>query len=499
MYLLGYDIGSSSIKASLIEAESGKTIASSLLPEDELTITALRPGWAEQDPENWWKHLKLATRKILTQKRISTKDIKGVGISYQMHGLVLVDKNKNVLRDAIIWCDSRAVDIGSKAFADIGEKKCLERFLNSPGNFTASKLKWVKENEPQIYRKIFKAMLPGDFIAMKLTGDIKTTNEGLSEAILWDFQKEEVANILLDYYDIPSDFLPDLTLVFSRQGELTSQAAKELGLSPKTPLTYRAGDQPNNAFSLNVLTPGEVAATAGTSGVIYGVSQKREYDEKSRVNTFLHVNHDKNRPRYGVLLCINGTGILYRWLKTILGTYNKNINYATMNNLAQEAPVGSDGLFIYPFGNGAERMLENKDLGCRISNLRFNSHNTSHLIRASCEGIVFSFRYGLDIMRKVGVNPSKIRAGFTNMFLSPLFAKIFATITDATLELYDTDGSQGAARAAGVGSGIYKNIKDAYAGLKKIKTVVPDKTIIKQYQEIYALWRQKLDIMLKSA
>jgi len=486
--LLGYDVGSSSIKATLMEAQSGKVFASASSPEKELEIIAKRPGWAEQHPQTWWENVIAATGKIKAQTTFEPAEVKAIGISYQMHGLVAVDKNQNVLRPAIIWCDSRAVEIGRKAMKGIGERKCLTRLLNSPGNFTASKLKWVMENEPEVYSRIHKIMLPGDYIAMKMTGQMKTTPSGLSEGIMWDFKKQGLADIVLEHYRISEELIADVVPTFSVQGELTKQAAEQLGLKQGTVVSYRAGDQPNNALSLNVLNPGEIAATAGTSGVVYGISNKPNHDKKSRVNTFVHVNHSAKTPRYGVLLCLNGTGILNSWLKHNTGT----IDYAEMNALAEKAPVGSEDLVILPYGNGAERTLENRNIGASIHGLNFNIHNKSHLLRAAQEGIVFALNYGLEIMRAVGVKIKTVRAGNANMFLSPLFAQAFATVTKSVVELYNTDGSQGAARGAGIGAGIYKGAEDAYVGLAPIRTIEPDRKSDSAYQGVYEHWKKVL-------
>jgi xylulokinase len=494
--LLGYDVGSSSIKATLMDSETGKVLASATSPEKELEIVAARPGWAEQHPQIWWENVKAAANRIKTEIGFDAADVKAIGISYQMHGLVIVDKSQQVLRPAIIWCDSRAVEIGNKALGDIGEEKCLKSLLNSPGNFTASKLKWVMQNEPDIYSRIYKIMLPGDYIAMRMTGDIKTTPSGLSEGIMWDFQQQTLADLVLDYYGISQELIADVIPTFCAQGELTKEAADELGLVARTVVSYRAGDQPNNALSLNVLNPGEIAATAGTSGVVYGITDTPDYDAKSRVNTFVHVNHSPETPRYGVLLCINGTGILNSWLKHNAADA---ISYEQMNRLAGQAPVGSDGLVILPYGNGAERTLENTDLGAIVSGLNFNVHNIAHLLRAAQEGIVFALNYGLKIMRDVGVQPKTVRAGNANMFLSPLFSEAFATVTESVVELYNTDGSQGAARGAGIGAGIYKKTEDAFVGLEPIKTIEPNEKLKSVYRDAYEKWEGVLKCELEKS
>jgi len=491
MYLLGYDIGSSSVKASIIDAESGQAMASAFHPKQEMEIVAASSGWAEQDPELWWVNLKLATRDILATSRIKAGQIAAIGISYQMHGLVLVNRQQQVLRRSIIWCDSRAVSIGEKAFKDIGEVTCLKHLLNSPGNFTASKLRWVMENEPATYQKVHKFMLPGDYIAMRLTGEINTTVSGLSEGIFWDFSSNKPADFLLDHYKIDRSMLPEIVPTFSEQGRMSRNAARELNLAEGIPVTYRAGDQPNNAFSLNVLNPGEIAATAGTSGVVYGVSNEVKYDPESRVNTFAHVNHKEKDPRLGVLLCINGTGILYSWLKKNLA--GQGGDYEEMNRLAGNVPVGSKGLSVLPFGNGAERMLGNKDTGCHISGLNFNMHSSSDVFRAAQEGVVHAFHYGMEIMKTTGIQPQIIRAGNTNMFLSPVFRESLAGLTGAVIELYDTDGSQGAAKGAGIGSGYYVSFENAFRNLKKIRVIEPDKRLADQYKTAYGRWVQKLN------
>lgn len=485
MYLIGYDIGSSSVKASLVDAASGKCVASDFFPKKEAPILALRPGWAEQEPAFWWDCLKMATQSILQQSQVVKEDIKAIGISYQMHGLVCVDKHQNVLRPAIIWCDSRAVPYGAKAFEELGEERCLSHLLNSPGNFTAAKLAWLKANEPENFEKIEKVMLPGDYIAMRLTGHVCTTIEGLSEGIFWDFQQKEVASFLLDYFGFDCSILPEVVPTFAEQGTVTSQVAEELGLAEGTPVTYRAGDQPNNALSLNVFNPGEIASTAGTSGVVYGVNGEVSYDAKSRVNTFAHVNYSPDTTRLGILLCINGTGILNSWMKRNIAP---DCSYDELNEIAARVPVGCKGVSILPFGNGAERILQNKETGCSIHGINFNLTDKACLIRAVQEGIVYSFKYGIEIMEAMGMSVKKIHAGKANMFLSPVFREALAGVTGATIELYDTDGSVGAAKGAGIGAGIYKSHDEAFSTLKKLEVIEPSHEA--EYQTAYERWKE---------
>lgn len=485
MYLIGYDIGSSSVKASLVNAENGQCVASDFFPKKEAPIKAVKAGWAEQEPSSWWNYLKEATHSILQTAGVAKDDIKAIGISYQMHGLVCVDKDQQVLRPAIIWCDSRAVPYGERAFKSIGEETCLSHLLNSPGNFTAAKLAWIKENEPEVFEKIDKIMLPGDYIAMKLTGDIRTTIEGLSEGIFWDFREKDVAGFLLDYFGFSRSILPEIVPTFSEQGRVSAQAAEELGLAEGTPVTYRAGDQPNNALSLNVFNPGEIASTAGTSGVVYGVNGEVSYDKLSRVNTFAHVNYSKEQTRLGVLLCINGTGILNSWMKRNIAP---ECSYDDLNTIAAQVPVGCKGVSILPFGNGAERILQNKETGCSIHGINFNSTDKACLIRAVQEGIVYSFKYGIEIMEAMGMKVNKIHAGKANMFLSPVFREALAGVTGATIELYDTDGSVGAAKGAGMGAGIYKDHNEAFATLKKLEIIEPSHEA--EYTAAYERWKE---------
>ena len=493
-YLLGFDVGSSSVKASLVEVESGKCVASAFYPETEAPIIAHKTGWAAQDPLMWWENAKLSLKKIMTEANVKGEEIKAIGISYQMHGLVCVDKNQQPLRPAIIWCDSRAVPYGEKAFKELGEETCLGQLLNSPGNFTAAKLAWVKENEPEVFEKIDKVMLPGDFLAMKLSGTASTTVSGLSEGMFWNFKEKKVASFLMDYYGFDSDIIPTILPTFSCQGKVSVAAAAETGLAAGTPITYRAGDQPNNALSLNVFNPGEIASTAGTSGVVYGVLGQVQYDPKSRVNTFAHVNHSDEQTRLGVLLCINGTGILNAWLRRNIAP--EGIGYAAMNDLAAQVPIGSDGLSVIPFGNGAERVLVNKEIGCSVHGINFLKHDKAHLVRAAQEGIVFSFCYGMEIMQQMGMNITKIHAGKANMFLSPLFRDTLAGVSGATIELYDTDGSVGAAKGAGIGAGIYKDHNEAFATLEKLQVIAPNEHDRSAYLNAYALWKERLGLLI---
>lgn len=486
MYLLGYDIGSSSVKASLVHAPTGKVVATVFNPKQEMKIEVRHENWAEQDPNAWWENVKIDTQELLAQSGVRGEDIAAIGISYQMHGLVCVDAAHHLLRPAIIWCDSRAVRIGDRAFKELGAPYCLEHLLNSPGNFTASKLAWVKENEPQVYEKIYKIMLPGDYIAMRLTGEIRTTVSGLSEGVFWDFKENKPAKLLLDYYGIDENKLAALVPTFGEQGRVLASVAEELGIKPGIPVTYRAGDQPNNALSLNVFEPGEIASTAGTSGVVYGVNGAVNYDPHSRVNTFAHVNHTADRTRLGVLLCINGTGCLNAWMRRIVAP--EGARYAAMNELAAKAPVGSDGVTVLPFGNGAERMLCNKPSSCTIEGVNFNVHGREHLLRAAQEGIVFSFKYGIDILHEMGMEVQKIHAGMANLFLSPIFCHTLAGITGAVIELYDTDGSVGAARGAGLGAGIYTSVREAFSTLQCRQVVEPVHSETERYREAYEKW-----------
>ena len=492
-YLLGFDVGSSSVKASLVNADSGKCVSSAFFPEKEAPIKAVKAGWAEQEPDSWWQYAKQALQKIMAEAQVKGDEISAIGISYQMHGLVCVDKNLKPLRPAIIWCDSRAVPYGERAFQELGADKCLSHLLNSPGNFTAAKLAWVKENEPDIYNNIYKVMLPGDYIAMRLSGVANTTVSGLSEGMFWDFKDNQVARFLLDYYGIPASYIPDIVPTFSEQSVVSEAAAAELGLKAGTPITYRGGDQPNNALSLNVFEPGEIAATAGTSGVVYGVLGDVNYDPKSRVNTFAHVNHAADNTRLGVLLCINGTGILNAWIHR---NVTFDMGYAEMNDLAAQAPIGSDGVCIMPFGNGAERVLQNKELGCSIHGVNFNKHTRAHLVRAAQEGIVFSFCYGMEIMQQMGMDIKKIHAGRANMFLSPLFRDTLAGVSGATIELYETDGSVGAAKGAGIGAGIYSDHNEAFATLEKLQVIAPDEKHRSDYLAAYAAWKEKMQSLI---
>ncbi|MBS1932605.1 MAG: carbohydrate kinase [Bacteroidetes bacterium] len=488
-YLLGFDIGSSSVKAALIEAVSGNFIASAFSPASEMEIISVKPGFAEQQPEKWWEELSNATNKLKQKIAFSPDEIIAVGISYQMHGLVCVDKDLKPLRPSIIWCDSRAVDFGNKAFEDLNEEFYLRNFLNSPGNFTASKLKWVKENEPEIYSKIFKVMLPGDYIALKLTGNPATTISGLSEGIFWNYQTNSVAKELLDYYKIDESLLSPIVPTFGEQGRVSKYAAEILGIKERTPVCYRAGDQPNNAYSLNVLQPGEIAATAGTSGVVYGVTDKAEYDMQSRVNAFVHVNNTDKDKRYGILLCVNGTGILNSWLRK---NFMSDLSYEDINNEAAKISIGAEGLQFFPFGNGAERVLANKNITANLKGLQFNTHNRAHVARAAQEGIVFALNYGMEIMNEMGMELKTIRAGHANMFLSDVFAQTFSNVSNCLVELYNTDGAAGAARAAGVGAGYYKNFAESFKGMDVIKKIEPQQKSVQQTKDVYQRWKEEL-------
>ena len=495
-YLLGLDIGSSSVKATLVDVESGASVSSAQSPKEEMPMQAIQPGWAEQDPDLWWHHAVISVKECL--KNMDATMVKAIGIAYQMHGLVVVDKNMKPLRSSIIWCDSRAVGIGEKAFAQLGHEYSLKHLLNSPGNFTAAKLRWIKEREPEVYSRIHKIMLPGDYIALKLTGEATTTATGLSEGIFWDYQSNSISQKLLDCLEIDRSILSRVVDVFSEHGTLTKAASDELGLPVGTKISYCAGDQPNNAFSLNVLNPGETAATAGTSGVIYSVTDQNSYDMKSRVNAFIHVNSKADAIRNGVLLCINGTGILNSWLRKNAVANGNVYSYEQINLIASQSPIGCEGISVLPFGNGAERILENQEIAASFHGLNFNRHNQSHLFRAAQEGIVFALNYGFEILQIMGLKSQVIRAGHANMFLSPLFREAFVNTTGVRLERYDTDGAKGAALGAGVGAGVYKSFPEAFKGLKQIGSEEPEHSVREQYLNAYQVWKERLENVKKN-
>lgn len=493
MYYLGYDIGSSSVKVALVEAKTGKQLSVLNEPSNEMEIVSLHKDWAEQDPELWWNCICTGTKRIIKEAKIDASKIVSIGISYQMHGLVVVDKNGSLLRNAIIWCDSRAVGIGKKAFEDLGEEFCSKKLLNSPGNFTASKLKWVLDNEPEIYEKIYKYMLPGDYITYKLTGDVSTTKNGLSEGILWNYETNSVANELLAYYGIDKALTPDIVDNFSIQGLVNKKASLQSGLPTGIPVTYRSGDQPNNAMSLNIFKPGEVAATGGTSGVIYAVTDNLKPREVSKVNHFVHVNYTTDRPLIGKLLNINGAGIQFRWLRNLCS----EDSYNSMNEKASKVAIGSEGLRVIPFGNGAERMLDNKTVGTHISKLNLNIHNQGHLYRAALEGIAFSFVYGMDILRNDKTVVNVIRAGNDNLFRSEIFSNTIATLIGEDIEIYNTTGAIGAARASGLTDGNFNRFGEDFTKNDHVMTFGP-KTDIGPYIEAYENWKKELELILKN-
>ena len=488
MYCLGLDIGSSSVKAALVEVKSGKSILSVHEPKNEMNIISLNNDWAEQDPNMWWKYTCNAIKKVCKESHVDSKKISSIGISYQMHGLVLIDKDGEILRNSIIWCDSRAVSIGMKAFSEIGEEKCMSHLLNSPGNFTASKLKWVKDNEPEVYDKIYKYMLPGDYIAYKLTGEINTTRNGLSEGIIWDYRENKPANWLLKYYGIDTNLTPDIIDNFSVQGKTNSISSKETGLAIDVPITYRAGDQPNNALSLNVFNPGEAAASGGTSGVIYSITDNLNSKEPSRINHFAHVNYTNNLKCIGKLLCINGAGIQYRWLRN----HSIDASYEKMNEMASKISVGSDGISVIPFGNGAERMLNNKNIGTQICNINLNKHSHGHLYRSSLEGIAFSFMYGVEILKNDNAPISVLRAGNDNLFRSKIFANTVATLIGHEIEIYNTTGAFGAARASAILNGDIETFRKAITKNDHVMTFLPLKNK-SEYEDAYLRWKKDLE------
>jgi len=494
MLFLGIDLGSSSVKLSILDGESGKGLAATQYPDTELDINSPQPGWAEQDPNTWWDCIKQGCQRLFAMDGVDPSAIAAIGISYQMHGLVLVDAQQTVLRPAIIWCDSRAVPYGDAALEALGGDYCFQHLLNSPGNFTAAKLRWVQENEPELFARIHKIMLPGDYVAMKLSGTINTTASGLSEGTMWDFHEQQLAKGLLDHWGISAELIPQLVPSLGEQSVVSDAAAAELGIRPGVKISYRGGDQPNNALSLNVLEPGEVAATAGTSGVIYGVTDQPAADLEQRVNTFLHVTSAPDAPRNGVLVCVNGTGRSFSWLRQLLSVDGEPVDYRLLNSKAEAVAVGSEGLVFLPFGNGAERIFQNRELGAHLKNIDLNRHQLGHIVRATQEGIVFALNQGFDVLKSLGGSCDVVRVAKGNMFLSDVFATAFANTTQAAVEVYETDGAEGAARGAAIGAGFYSSAKEAFASLAKLNVIEPKPDLVDQYQQAYGTWVEALPV-----
>lgn len=491
-YLLGIDLGSSAVKVSLLDVATGKPAGSASAPSTDMLISAPRPGWAEQDPQQWWAELVAATTKLREATGYRPEEIAAVGIAYQMHGLVCLGHDGQVLRPAILWCDSRAVQTGARASEVIGDAYCQRHLFNSPGNFTAAKLGWVRDNEPAVFAKVARILLPGEWLAFRLTGRAVTTASGLSEGVFWDFAANTPAAPVLDWLGIDTGCLGEILPTFGHQGAIQREAAEALGLAEGTPVSYRAGDQPNNALSLGALDPGEIAATCGTSGVVYAVGDQPCGDSAGRWNVFAHVSHTVAAPRYGALLCLNGAGSSLRWLRHQFAAGGTLPEYAAMDAMAAGAVPGGNGLSVFPFGNGAERMLGNRNPGAAIHGIDFNRHGPGDLVRATLEGIAFALADGLLAMREAGVPIARIRAGRANVFLSPVFRATLAAVAGVDIALYETDGSIGAARGAGVGIGVFPSLRQAMAGLDCLGEESPDPALAAMYAGVFATWRARV-------
>ncbi len=479
---IGYDIGSSFVKAALVDVETGRPIARARVPEAEISIDALQIGWAEQDPNLWWQYLCDATKKLLSDAQIKADQISSIGISYQMHGLVLVDQELNPLRKSIIWCDSRATPYGEGAFEKLGATYCKEHLLNSPGNFTASKLAWVIENEPELYQKAFKLMLPGDFLSAKLTGEPQTTITGLSEGIFWDFKTDQPSEALFDHYQIDQNLIPEIVSNFTVQATVSNAGAKATGLKAGTPITYRAGDQPNNAYTLGARKAGDVVATGGTSGVVYALTDQLSGQELTKVNTFAHVDYQPQKKIFGKLLNLNGAGIQYRWLHRLMG----ELGYDKLNEMAQKVPIGSNGLQVFPFGNGAERMLDNKVVNGHISNINFNIHDNHHMVRATLEGIAFAMIYGIEILKNDGVEIETLKVGNDNLFLSGVFSKTIADSLGISIQMLEATGAEGAAKAS------IARADQTQSNINITKTINPNPNNQDQSITAFEKWKKQL-------
>lgn len=475
MAFLGIDVGTSSVKVSIV-GEDGVILASATAPaSSERAINSPNPNWAEQNPEDWWEDAQQAILNLPLEARLQ---VEAIGIAYQMHGLVLVDSQFQPVRPSIIWCDGRNIQESQILAESLGLDALENRLLNKPGTLTLAKLAWVAEHEPETLAKAHTFGLPGDFIAYKLTGEWSTTKSGYSEMVGWDFG----ASIPFEEgfrkagWKLP---LPEARPNLEEGAPIQKVIAEKLGLPPSARVTYRAGDQPNNAFGLGVLQQGETAISAGTSGVLYGIGDSSPGLHEG-INRFLHVNS-----QIGVLMCLNGVGSALAFARR---TWFQNQSYEALSELASQANPENCPYF-FPFGNGAERILSERAFS-GFTELDFNRHNLPELARSVFEGIAFAYRLGSEKMEKAGCLSKVVNGTESGLLKSSFFAQLLANELQVELILSEGDGSTAAARGAALG----------------IKKILPKPAPLKRYlptspanHERFSHWHKILEKFLQPA
>lgn len=489
-YLLGIDIGTTGAKTLLIN-ESGETVAQFTA---EWPLSTPHPNWAEQNPEDWWNGTVTSIKEVLRLARLKdVGEIKGIGLSGQMHSSVFLDKDNKVLRPAILWCDTRTAPQCKWITEKVGLEN-LRAWVYNPAleGFTAPKIIWVRDNEPQVYEKVRRVLLPKDYIRFLLTGEQAMDVSDAAGTLMFDVRNRRWSDEFLEAVGIPKDFLPPVLESIDVCGRITRRVAELTGLREGTPVVGGGADNTCGATGTGIVKEGRVLASLGTSGVIFAHTDSVKVDPRMRVHTFCHSVPDKWY-LMGVVLSAGGA---FRWFRDVLGEMEKQQArsvgqdpYDLLTREAQQAPIGSEGLFFLPYLMGERTPHQSADARGAFIGLTAR-HEKSCIVRSVLEGITFGMRDSLEIMRQLGLKIEQIRltgGGGKSPFWKQLQADIYGA---EVVTVNTTEGPAfGAAIMAGVGAGVYADLVEAVEDVVKItERIQPNLEAAKRYDEYYRIF-----------
>lgn len=490
-YLIGIDLGTSGVKTVLFD-ESGKPVASSTV---EYPLYQPNLGWAEQDPEDWWKGTCESINNVMLKSGVNKQDVKGVGLSGQMHGAVLLDKNDKVLRKAIIWCDQRSAAECDQITQLVGKERLIEITANPAlTGFTASKVMWVKNNEPQIFEKIAKILLPKDYIRLRLTGEYATEVSDASGMQFMNIAQRKWSSEVLGKLEISESMLGKMYESQEVTGKVTASAAAITGLNEGTIVVGGAGDQAAGAVGNGIVKPGVVSSTIGTSGVVFAYTDKLTIDPLGRVHTFCHAVPNT----YHIMGVTQGAGLSLKWfrdnfcMEELMTAELSNIDvYKLLDAEAENITPCSDGLVYLPYLMGERTPHLDPDARGVFFGLTAK-HTKPHFVRSIMEGVTYSLRDCLEIIRGMGVEVSEVRAsggGGKSKIWRQMQADVFGTNINRIFS--DEGPALGVAILAGVGAGIYDSVPQACSNVIKVKDSLPPiSENIKKYDDFYKLYVQ---------
>lgn len=481
-YLLGLDIGTSGVKALLL-SEEGKVINTC---SDNYPLSTPNSGWAEQMPAEWWYAVVKVINKIIKDSNIKSENIVGISLSGQMHSSVFLDKNMEVIRPAILWSDTRTAKQCEEIMSKAGGLKRLIKKVSNPAleGFTAPKILWLKENEPDNYQKVNFVLMPKDFIRYKLTGEVNTEVSDAAGTLLFDVKKKEWSKEFIETLGLKDDILPPVIESIDLGGKISETTARLTPLKEGIPVVAGGADNACGAVGSGIIKKGRIMVSIGSSGVVLAQTDQPYADKKGRIHLF---NHAKPNSWYmmGVML---SAGISFNWLKDSL--FDGHLNYEKLNEKAMDIEIGSEGLIFLPYLYGERTPHRDADARGVFFGIS-GRHKQGHFIRSVMEGITFGLKDSLRLIQQQNIKSKEIRV-IGGGAKSKIWQQILADIFGYPISLLNIEEGPafGAAIIAGIGIGVFKSFKEVSDSIIKVeKRVKPNKENVKRYKEYYEIYK----------